>query len=87
MLTLSNRSHFICRPSVGWQTVTCCLVGFLIWFAISLIMRYTLKLLLMYKGFMFEGRGKKISLKTKIWGVLVKCKFKVNEISTKFKFS
>lgn len=37
-------------------------------------MRYTLKLLLMYKGWMYESRGSgaKISIKTRIWGVLVK---------------
>lgn len=60
------------RPSIGWQTVTCCLVGFLIWVSVILLMRYTLKFLLMYKGFMFETRGKSVSLKTKIWVVLVK---------------
>jgi hypothetical protein len=53
--------------------VTCCIVGMFWWFAICMMMRYTLKMLLMYKGFMFEGRGSKISLKTKVWGVLVKC--------------
>lgn len=37
-------------------------------------MRYVLKILLMYKGFMFETRGKGISMMTKVWAVLVKCK-------------
>lgn len=41
---------------------------------ICLVMRYTLKFLLMYKGFMNETRGKGPSLMTKIWGVLVKGK-------------
>lgn len=37
-------------------------------------MRYTLKLLFMYKGWMFESRGgnRKVSLITKLWVVLVK---------------
>lgn len=37
-------------------------------------MRYTLKLLLMYKGWMYETRGKgsKVSLTTRIWGVATK---------------
>jgi len=37
-------------------------------------MRYTLKLLLMYKGWMYEARGSgsRVSLKTKVWAVLVK---------------
>lgn len=48
------------------------MVAFFIWITICLTMRYTLKLLLMYKGFMFETRGKTISLMTKIWGILVK---------------
>lgn len=72
-------NFFLFRPSVGYQTVTCCLVGFLIWLSGMLIMRYTLKMLLMYKGFMFESRGKKVSLKTKIWAVLVKCKLAMTE--------
>jgi carnitine O-palmitoyltransferase 1, liver isoform len=54
--------------------ITCCIVGLIYWMAVSLAMRYMLKLLLMYKGFMFESRGKSVSLKTKIWAVLVKCK-------------
>lgn len=43
-------------------------------------MRYTLKFLLMYKGFMFETRGKKVSMKTKIWAVLVKSEPVVVEV-------
>lgn len=61
------------RPTVGWQVVACCSAGFAYWFAVCSVMRYTLKLLLMYKGFMFEARGKKVSLKTQVWAVLVKC--------------
>lgn len=40
-------------------------------------MRYTLKLLLMYKGWMYESRGSgsKVSVGTKLWGLLVKGKW------------
>lgn len=51
------------------------MVGFIYWFCICLVMRYTLKLLLMYKGFMFETRGKKVSMTTTVWAVLVKCEW------------
>lgn len=39
-------------------------------------MRYTLKLLWMYKGWMYESRGSgsRVSLATKAWAVLVKGK-------------
>uniref|UniRef100_A0A0K8TTA0 carnitine O-palmitoyltransferase n=1 Tax=Tabanus bromius TaxID=304241 RepID=A0A0K8TTA0_TABBR len=57
-----------------WQIVACCLAGLIVWLTICYTMRYTLKLLLMYKGWMYESRarGSKISLKTKIWTVFVK---------------
>jgi len=35
-------------------------------------MRYMLKVLLMYKGYMYETRGKGVSLTTKVWAVLMK---------------
>lgn len=37
-------------------------------------MRYTLKLLLMYKGWMYESRekGQKVSTKTKLWAAMTK---------------
>jgi carnitine O-palmitoyltransferase 1, liver isoform len=41
-------------------------------------MRYTLRLLLTYKGFLFESRGKSVSMKTKIWAILVKIFVKWN---------
>lgn len=62
-----------CSATVGWQTFACCVVGLGFWCVICLSMRYTLKLLLMYKGFMFEARGRKTSLTTIVWGLLVKC--------------
>lgn len=54
--------------------VSCALFGALIWWSFILIVRYTLKLLFMYKGWMYEprGGGKPISFKTKLWVFLVK---------------
>lgn len=44
------------------------------WLLIICTMRYTLKFLLMYKGWMYEarGRGQRISTPTKIWAFCVK---------------
>lgn len=50
------------------------IVGTSIWFTVCIAMKLTLKILLRYQGYMFEGRGKKVSLKTKIWGILLKGK-------------
>lgn len=47
-------------------------------------MRYMLKWLLMYKGFMFEARGRGISWQTKVWAVLVKREFPVSVQSNQF---
>ncbi|KAI1298741.1 Carnitine O-palmitoyltransferase 1, liver isoform [Halotydeus destructor] len=44
-----------------------------IWFAKAMIMKYTLKALLSYHGWMFETRSARgVSLRTKVWLVLVK---------------
>ncbi|KAG5684913.1 hypothetical protein PVAND_014123 [Polypedilum vanderplanki] len=63
-------------PSNGsfWHFLSCVLVSLFYWILICLIMRYSLKGLLVYKGWMYEARGSgsKPSLKTKIWFVLVK---------------
>lgn len=52
----------------------CNFVAFIYWIIVCLTMRYTLKLLLIYKGWMYESRGagRKVSLATKAWAVLVK---------------
>lgn len=42
-------------------------------------MRYSLKLLLLYKGFLFEKVGQKVRLKTKIWAVFVNIFVKWNQ--------
>lgn len=59
-----------------WQALMCNVVAFIYWIIICLTMRYTLKLLLMYKGWMYESRGSgsKTSLQTKAWAVLVASK-------------
>lgn len=60
------------NDSVMYQLIACSITGILFWLLISYTMRYTLKLLLMYKGWMFEGRSRKPSIKTKLWVVLVR---------------
>lgn len=59
-----------------WQVLMCTLVAFIYWIVICLTMRYTLKLLLIYKGWMYESRGSgsRVSFSTKAWAVLVKSK-------------
>ncbi|XP_078041780.1 carnitine O-palmitoyltransferase whd isoform X1 [Augochlora pura] len=49
-------------------------VGLSLWLVVIYAMRYTLKLLLMYKGWMYESRekGTKLSRATKTWTSLVK---------------
>ncbi|XP_054719264.1 carnitine O-palmitoyltransferase 1, liver isoform-like [Uloborus diversus] len=55
------------------QLAACVAYSFCLWVTVILFLRYTLKLLLMYKGWMFEGRGaRKTSLKTYIWAALVR---------------
>lgn len=66
--------HLIYSESMPWQLFACFLVGLLVWVMISFIMRNTLKLLLMYKGWMYESRekGSRISNATKIWAACTK---------------
>ncbi|GAB6018551.1 hypothetical protein CHUAL_000246 [Chamberlinius hualienensis] len=53
---------------------SCAVFGLLIWIGFILFMRYLLKFLFMYKGWMYEprGGGKPMSLKSKLWLLLVK---------------
>lgn len=67
------RSSLHFRDTIEQKILACFIVAFFLWIVICLVMRYTLKYLLMYKGFMFETRGKGVSLPTKLWAVLVKC--------------
>ena len=52
-----------------WQLTACSFTGLFFWLCICFAMRYTLKFLLMYKGWMYESRekGRSISASTKLW--------------------
>ncbi|GLG94337.1 Protein withered, carnitine O-palmitoyltransferase [Gryllus bimaculatus] len=60
--------------TLGWQCAGCALLGVGTWLSITFSVRYTLKMLFMYKGWMYEqrGRGSRISWQTKLWLVMVK---------------
>ncbi|RWS22607.1 carnitine O-palmitoyltransferase 1: liver isoform-like protein, partial [Leptotrombidium deliense] len=60
-------------PSSGCALLACIVYSFVLWFAKALLMQYTLKMLLMYKGWMYEARSATgMSLKSKIWVFLVR---------------
>lgn len=74
-LDKSNSSLNFALPrsrTLDWQIFSCFVVALFYWSIICFTMRYTLKFLLMYKGFMNETRGKGVSPITMIWGALVK---------------
>lgn len=60
--------------TMGYQVTACALAGLFFWLCICYTMRYSLKLLLMYKGWMYEKRapGSKVSLPTRLWALCVK---------------
>uniref|UniRef100_A0A6P7GLT9 carnitine O-palmitoyltransferase n=1 Tax=Diabrotica virgifera virgifera TaxID=50390 RepID=A0A6P7GLT9_DIAVI len=60
--------------TLHWQLAACFLTSLVFWLTAIYIIRYILKLLFMYKGWMYESRarGSTPSLKSKIWVVLVK---------------
>ncbi|KAF2879155.1 hypothetical protein ILUMI_27007 [Ignelater luminosus] len=60
--------------NLTWQIVACGLISLAVWLAVIFTLRYILKLLLMYKGWMYEarGRGRSVSMPTKLWLVFVK---------------
>ncbi|XP_035909670.1 carnitine O-palmitoyltransferase 1, liver isoform isoform X1 [Anopheles stephensi] len=60
--------------TLQWQLTACSLAGLVVWLSICYTMRYSLKLLLMYKGWMYEKRapGSRVSLQTRLWGLFVK---------------
>ncbi|KAI4470725.1 carnitine o-acyltransferase [Holotrichia oblita] len=58
--------------NLKWQLIGSAITAMLIWFTVIYFVRYTLKLLFIYKGWMYESRGKPISNKTKIWMTLVR---------------
>ncbi|XP_046390495.1 carnitine O-palmitoyltransferase 1, liver isoform isoform X2 [Ischnura elegans] len=60
---------FLPGDSTSWQVTACSIVGMGTWLSVTFSIRYLLKMLLMYKGWMYESRarGSKVSLKTKLW--------------------
>ncbi|CAH1989028.1 unnamed protein product [Acanthoscelides obtectus] len=74
-LNLTNRLlHLLPGSSLLWQMAACILTSLFYWLTAIYMLRYILKLLLMYKGWMYESRarGSQVSLKTKIWFSLLK---------------
>ncbi|XP_037036694.1 carnitine O-palmitoyltransferase 1, liver isoform-like [Bradysia coprophila] len=67
------------RSSLTWHLTACSITSFMLWLVLCAVMKVTLKILLTYRGFMFESRGKGVSLKTKIWGVLLGSLIKMNK--------
>ncbi|CAH1371842.1 unnamed protein product [Tenebrio molitor] len=66
--------YLLNETSMRWQFAACFLTALLYWLTIIFTLRYTLKFLLMYKGWMYESRGKgsKTSLPTKMWFICVR---------------
>ncbi|XP_055635447.1 carnitine O-palmitoyltransferase 1, liver isoform isoform X2 [Toxorhynchites rutilus septentrionalis] len=71
---VNNFLKILPGDTVNYQVTACCLAGLLFWLCICYTMRYSLKLLLMYKGWMYEKRapGSKVSLGTRVWALFVK---------------
>lgn len=65
---------FYFSTSPRWQMVACFFAALTYWLAIVFTLRYSLKLLLMYKGWMYEARGKgsTVSLPTRLWFIFVR---------------
>lgn len=65
---------FCVRDTTSWQLTGCTVVTFALWLVGVFTLRYSLKLLLIYKGWMYEerGRGRQISTATKLWVLLVR---------------
>ncbi|XP_070491326.1 carnitine O-palmitoyltransferase 1, liver isoform-like [Chironomus tepperi] len=69
---------FMPNQSLGWEIVACTIAGLFYWLLVAFLMRFTLKMLLTYRGFLFEARGRKVTMKTKIWAILLKVFIKWN---------
>lgn len=61
--------------SLALHITACLIMGFFVWITVCLTMKLTLKILLSYRGFMFESRGKSVSLRTKIWGFMLRSRW------------
>lgn len=67
--------HFIIyRRTIYWQLGACSISSLSYWLSAVYFLRYSLKMLFMYKGWMYESpfKGSKPSLATKIWATFVK---------------
>lgn len=71
---LYSRAYVVDRDSITWQLIGCAIVTLFLWLTVVFSLRYSLKLLLMYKGWMYEQRGKGVSISTstKLWIVFVR---------------
>lgn len=60
--------------SPSFQLIACLYAALAMWLTVIFMMRYTLKLLLMYKGWMYESRapGSRLSVTTILWASIVK---------------
>nr|CAD7194400.1 unnamed protein product [Timema douglasi] len=67
-------TNYLPAPTLQWQVVSCTVLGIALWLTIIYFIRYTLKLLFIYKGWMYEerGKGRVISNRTKLWVMMVK---------------
>ncbi|CAD6196680.1 unnamed protein product [Caenorhabditis auriculariae] len=63
--------HYIFGDGLVGLGLSCLVAGALVWFLLVQLLRLSIKLLLTYKGWMYESPGKPVSTSTKIWlGIL-----------------
>ncbi|KAL7014655.1 hypothetical protein ACKWTF_016048 [Chironomus riparius] len=70
--SVDRLTAYMPSSSYLWQVVSCIIIGFTSWIVLTIVLKLILKILLQYQGYMFEGRGAKVSLKTKIWAATLK---------------
>ncbi|XP_034942285.1 carnitine O-palmitoyltransferase 1, liver isoform isoform X2 [Chelonus insularis] len=63
---------YLTGSSIPAHLAASVVVGLVLWLVVIYTLRYCLKLLLMYKGWMLDTRQRKISFTTRIWLILVK---------------
>ncbi|KAG5668795.1 hypothetical protein PVAND_016721 [Polypedilum vanderplanki] len=64
--------------SIIFDIFACIFIGLILFAIICVCMKVTMMLLLRYQGYMYETRGRKVSLKTQIWAILMKSFLKFN---------
>ncbi|XP_037788959.1 carnitine O-palmitoyltransferase 1, liver isoform-like [Penaeus monodon] len=72
LIDLLKRHIKLDEPVKG---IVCCTVsGFAVWFGVFIFMKYTLRTLFLYKGWMYEARGKgrTMSVASRLWFLAVK---------------